>query len=62
MNATQSPNAMSKRRILVIHQNFPGQFRHVLAALQGRADVEVIGIGREGAPGMPGGECRCGRT
>jgi hypothetical protein len=54
MNATQSPNAMSKRRILVIHQNFPGQFRHVLAALQGRADVEVIGIGREGAPGMPG--------
>ena len=54
MNATQSPNAMSKRRILVIHQNFPGQFRHVLTALQGRADVEVIGIGRAGAPGMPG--------
>ncbi|MBS3997716.1 MAG: glycosyltransferase family 4 protein [Hydrogenophaga sp.] len=49
-----SPSVVRQRRILVIHQNFPGQFRHVLATLQGRADVEVIGIGREGAPGMPG--------
>lgn len=48
------PVHSAKRRILIIHQNFPGQFRHVLAALQGRADVEVIGIGRESAPGMPG--------
>ena len=54
MNASQRPNPMSKRRILVIHQNFPGQFRHVLTALQNRTDVEVIGIGRAGAPGLPG--------
>jgi len=54
MNAPQSPTPTNKRRILVIHQNFPGQFRHVVAALQGRSDVEVIGIGREGAPGLPG--------
>ncbi len=53
-NSPHKTSASPKRRILVIHQNFPGQFRHVLAALLGRADVEVIGIGREGAPGMPG--------
>lgn len=55
-DANNHASGAYKRRILVIHQNFPGQFRHVLAALQDRADVEVIGIGREGAPGMPGGQ------
>lgn len=54
MSGPVQPSRSGRRRILVIHQNFPGQFRHVLTALQGRSDVELIGIGREGAPGLPG--------
>lgn len=41
-------------RVLIIHQNFPGQFRHVATAWSQRKGWEVIGIGREGAPGLPG--------
>lgn len=47
----------TQRRVLVIHQNFPGQFRHVLTTLKDRPDVEVLGIGRAGAPGVPGVKC-----
>ncbi|CAN7246237.1 glycosyltransferase family 4 protein [Aquipseudomonas alcaligenes] len=42
-------------RVLFIHQNFPGQFRHLAAHLAKRDDVEVLAIGREQAPGLPGG-------
>ncbi|WP_236234906.1 glycosyltransferase family 4 protein [Pseudomonas tohonis] len=41
-------------RVLFIHQNFPGQFRHLAAHLAKRDDVEVLAIGREQAPGLPG--------
>jgi len=41
-------------RILVVHQNFPGQFRHLLPAWQRRRGWEVHGLGRERAPGLPG--------
>lgn len=44
-------------RILVIHQNFPGQFRHIVAHWSRRHDLQVIGLGREIAPGMPGVDC-----
>lgn len=39
-------------RILVLHQNFPGQFRHVAASLA-RAGHEVLGIGAKTARGLP---------
>ncbi|VVM97008.1 D-inositol-3-phosphate glycosyltransferase [Pseudomonas fluorescens] len=40
-------------KLLVIHQNFPGQFRHVvLAAIDRR--YEVLAIGRDTAPGIAG--------
>ncbi|WP_223290646.1 hypothetical protein [Pseudomonas glycinae] len=39
--------------LLIIHQNFPGQFRHVaLEALRRR--LGVIAIGRDTAPGIAG--------
>jgi len=40
-------------RVLIIHQNFPGQFRHVAKAWSERPGWKVIGIGRDTAPGMP---------
>jgi glycosyltransferase involved in cell wall biosynthesis len=40
-------------RVLIIHQNFPGQFRHVAKAWSERPGWQVIGIGRDTAPGMP---------
>ncbi|KIK86217.1 glycosyltransferase [Pseudomonas koreensis] len=43
--------------LLVIHQNFPGQFRHVvLEALRRR--IKVLAIGRDTAPGVVGIELR----
>ena len=41
-------------RVLFIHQNFPGQFRHLAARLARRPGAEVLAIGRETAPGMEG--------
>jgi glycosyltransferase involved in cell wall biosynthesis len=43
-------------KILVIHQNFPGQFRHLCAHLAERHDVELYAIGHRAAPGMAGVE------
>ncbi|MBW8779450.1 MAG: glycosyltransferase family 4 protein, partial [Burkholderiales bacterium] len=43
----------SNLRILIIHQNFPGQFRHVAKAWSERPGWKVVGIGRDTAPGMP---------
>ncbi|HWH89251.1 MAG TPA: glycosyltransferase family 4 protein [Pseudomonas sp.] len=40
-------------KLLVIHQNFPGQFRHVVLAAMARRD-EVVAIGRDTAPGIAG--------
>jgi len=44
-------------RILVIHQNFPGQFKHIAKAWAERPGWQVIGIGREGCPGIAGVRC-----
>jgi glycosyltransferase involved in cell wall biosynthesis len=43
-------------RILIIHQNFPGQYRHLVGALIARGD-EVQAIGAPHAPGMAGVSC-----
>jgi len=40
-------------RILIIHQNFPGQFRHVAKEWSQRPGWQVVGIGRDTAPGLP---------
>lgn len=40
--------------VLFIHQNFPGQFRHIAAHLARQLGVAVRAIGREHAPGLPG--------
>ena len=41
-------------RLLVMHQNFPGQFGHFVRAWAKRPGWDVRGIGRESAPGLPG--------
>jgi len=37
-------------KVLLIHQNFPGQFKH----LAQQPSVEVLAIGRDTAPGLQG--------
>ncbi len=44
-------------RVLIIHQNFPGQFRHMAAHWASQPDVDLLAIGRDTAPGMPGVRC-----
>lgn len=41
-------------KVLFIHQNFPGQFRHIVAHLAKQPDYQVLAIGRDTAPGLPG--------
>ena len=41
-------------KVLFIHQNYPGQLRHLAAHLAQQPGVEVLAIGRETAPGMEG--------
>lgn len=41
-------------RILVIHQNFPGQFAHFVTAWAKRPGWDVRGLGRDTAPGLAG--------
>lgn len=40
--------------LLVIHQNFPGQFRHVALAALCRPGMTITAIGRDTAPGLAG--------
>ncbi|OLU26438.1 glycosyltransferase family 4 protein [Pseudomonas sp. PA27(2017)] len=40
--------------VLFIHQNFPGQFRHIAAHLARQPGVSVRAIGREQSAGLPG--------
>ncbi|SMF01518.1 glycosyltransferase family 4 protein [Pseudogulbenkiania subflava] len=42
------------KNILFIHQNFPGQFRHVAQELAQSPNYQVLAIGRDTAPGLPG--------
>lgn len=44
-------------RVLFIHQNFPGQFRHAAAQWSRRPGWQVLAIGRDTAPGLPGVTC-----
>ena len=41
-------------RILVIHQNFPGQFGHLAQAWAQRPGWDVRALARDTAPGLPG--------
>lgn len=41
-------------KLLIIHQNFPGQFRHVAVAALDQRRFTVTAIGRDTAPGLPG--------
>jgi glycosyltransferase involved in cell wall biosynthesis len=41
-------------RLLVAHQNFPGQFGRLVRAWGARPGWEVRALGRESAPGLPG--------
>ncbi|MEO8279531.1 MAG: glycosyltransferase family 4 protein [Ideonella sp.] len=41
-------------RLLVVHQNFPGQFGHLVRAWAQRPGWDVRGLGRDTAPGLPG--------
>ena len=45
---------MDRVRLLVLHQNFPGQFGHLVRAWSQRPGWEVRAIGRDTAPGLPG--------
>lgn len=40
------------KKLLFIHQNFPGQFRHILLHLAQRKDIDILGIGLDSAPGL----------
>jgi glycosyltransferase involved in cell wall biosynthesis/DNA-binding CsgD family transcriptional regulator len=42
-----------KKNVLIIHQNFPAQFRSIALHLIQQPNVKVIGIGKETAPGIP---------
>lgn len=41
-------------RLLVVHQNFPGQFGHLVKAWAQRPGWDVRGLGCDTAPGLPG--------
>ena len=41
-------------RLLVVHQNFPGQFGHLVRAWAARPGWDVRAIGRDTAPGLAG--------
>jgi len=40
-------------KILLIHQNFPGQFRRVASVWSKQPGWDVLGLGRDTAPGLP---------
>jgi hypothetical protein len=43
-------------RVLLVHQNFPGQFTHLAQAWTSRPGWDVRALGRSTAPGLPGFE------
>jgi glycosyltransferase involved in cell wall biosynthesis len=47
-----------RMNILFVHNNFPGQFRHVAAALARDPEVSVVGVGAPGSQPVPGARLR----
>jgi Glycosyl transferase family 4 group len=47
------PRRNAEVKLLIIHQNFPGQFKHMAAEWAATPGWDVIGIGRDTAPGLP---------
>jgi len=43
-------------RVLFVHQNFPGQYRHVAPALAARPGTQVVALGENAAEALPGVE------
>ena len=41
-------------QVLFLHQNFPGQYRHLAAAMAARPGTRVIGLGQNETPAIPG--------
>ncbi len=41
-------------KLLVVHQNFPGQFGNLVKEWAKRPGWDVRGLGRDSAPGLPG--------
>jgi glycosyltransferase involved in cell wall biosynthesis len=41
-------------RVLFVHQNFPGQYRHVAPALAARPGYQVVGLGENPGDPLPG--------
>ncbi|MDM0109414.1 glycosyltransferase family 4 protein [Variovorax sp. J22R24] len=54
LSSTGQPVYASGKRVLVMHQNFPGQFGHFVRAWAARPGWDVRGLGRDSAPGLPG--------
>lgn len=46
------PSGASVAKVLFIHQNFPGQFRHIAVDLAQSPSWEVLPIGRDTAAGV----------
>lgn len=40
--------------VLLVHPNFPGQFRHLATHWAARPDIRLVALGGEQAPGLPG--------
>lgn len=43
-----------RRNVLVVHPNFPGQFRHLATRWAVRPDIRLVALGGKQAPGLPG--------
>jgi glycosyltransferase involved in cell wall biosynthesis len=41
-------------RVLFVHQNFPGQYRHLAAAMAARKGCRVVGLGQDNTSSIPG--------
>lgn len=47
-----SVDPLRARRVLFVHQNFPGQFKRIAAHLARDPAYQVLAIGKEGCPGL----------